>query len=90
MNKNESLESIDVVASNKLERIAIEIELQDTQHIEENIAKCMRLNFDKVIIAVYGINLKKRVTKIVQTNPEMEKWYRQEKIQIELLSSFLN
>jgi hypothetical protein len=82
-------QSIDVIAENKKERIAIEIELNDTPQIEENILKCMKEGFDRIVLAVYRTNQIKRIQKIIMMNPEMEEWLRQERIQIELLSSFL-
>lgn len=88
--KNSTLESIDVIACKNNERIAIEIELNDTPHIINNILKCINAGFDCLIIAVYGSKLMKRIQSMMLSNAETEKYSREGKIKIEMLSSFLN
>ena len=89
--KNQSsLSSIDVVAQNNYEKIALEIELRDIPHIKDNIKKCINAGFDNIIIAVYGSKLMKRIQSIVLSNIESEKYTKEGKIKIEMLSSFLN
>lgn len=86
--ESQSLESIDVYAENERERISIEIELNDTPHIIDNIKKCIITDCDKLIMAVYGSKLMKRVQSMVLSNPEMEALLKANKIEIKMLSAF--
>jgi len=89
-NKNiTSLQSIDIIACKNNEKIAIEIELHDTPHILSNINKCISTGFDTVIIAVYGARLMKQVQRIILSDIESEKWLRNEKLKIKMLTEFL-
>jgi len=86
-----SLHSIDVVAyKDNEDRIAIEIELHDTPHIQENILKCIKAGFDLIIVAVYGAKLMKKIQSDVLSNTEIEKWSKKGEIKFEMLSAFLN
>lgn len=89
VDKERSLHSIDVVARNDSEKIAIEIELNDTPHILDNVLKCINGEFDSVIFAVYGAKLMKRIQSMILANAKTEKFSREGKIKIEMLSSFL-
>lgn len=90
VDKERSLHSIDVIAQNNSERVAIEIELNDTPHIKDNILKCINSEFDNIIIAVYNAKLKKRIQSIILSDTKIEKTSREGKIKIETLSAFLN
>ena len=81
--------SIDVVAQRNGERIAIEIELNDTPHIVDNIRKCLKVNFDQVRLAVYDQKLMKRLNQFVLRDEYLEGFLRQEKIVLKYLSDFL-
>jgi len=82
--------SVDVVATKGRERVAIEIELNDTPHIKNNILKCMREGFDHIIIAVYGSKLKKRIHQIILADTEIERWLQSSKLHLQMLSAFLD
>jgi len=86
---NETNESIDVIAFNNEERIAIEIELNDTPHIINNITKCVRAGFNKTIVAVYGSQLMKRIQSMILSNIELEQYLRESRIEIKMLNEFL-
>lgn len=90
MKDKTSLHSVDLIAFNNEERIAIEIELHDTPHIQENILKCIKAGFDKIIVAVYGAKIMKKIQSHVLSNTEIEKWSKEGKIKYEMLSAFLN
>lgn len=81
--------SIDVVAIKCNEKTAIEIELNKTDHIQNNIVKCMNANFNTIIIAVYGSATEKYVKNILLTNPEIEDWYSNGKVILKMLQEFL-
>ena len=87
--KETSLNSIDIIAYNNHERIAIEIELNDVPQNKKNIQKCIKQGFDKIIIAVYRSKLMQRIQRIILTDIEMEKWLKKGKIEIRLLSQFV-
>ncbi|MFB3091123.1 MAG: hypothetical protein ACE1ZG_07250 [Gammaproteobacteria bacterium] len=82
--------SIDVVATKGGERVAVEIELNDTPHIKDNILKCMRERFDHIIIAVYGSKLRKRVQQTTLSDLEIEPWLKCGKLELEMLSALLD
>ena len=70
--------SIDVVAIRGNKKTAIEIELNKTGHIQENIVKCIDTDFDLIVIAVYDSSLKKYVENILLTDFVFEENYRKE------------
>ncbi len=82
--------SVDVVATKGDERVAVEIELNDTPHIKDNILKCMRERFDHIIIAVYGSKLRKRVQQTTLSDLKIEPWLKCGKLELEMLSAFLD
>ena len=87
---NDGRSSIDVVAIKGNEKIAIEIELNKTEHIQHNILKCMNAEFNTTVIAVYGSTTAKYVETILLTNPQIEEWYRKDKIILRMLPEFLD
>jgi len=82
--------SVDVVAIKGGDRVAVEIELNDTPHIKDNILKCMRERFDHIIIAVYGSKLRKRVQQTTLSDLKIEPWLKCGKLELEMLSAFLD
>jgi hypothetical protein len=80
--------SIDLVVTKNDERVAIEIELNDTPHIQENMLKCINENYDKIIIAVYGSKLLKRVQQIALSDSEIEPWLSSQRLIIASLDDF--
>lgn len=86
----DSLSSIDVVAEKDFEKIAIEIELNKTDQIRKNISKCLRADFNLIVIAVYNSLMVKYVKNILLTNSAFEKEYNIGKIEVKMLSEFLN
>jgi hypothetical protein len=82
-------QSVDVVAIKSSERLALEIEFNNSVQIIKNIKKCIRYDFDKIIIAVYLQSFQKTVSKMILSNPDFEEWFNNERITVELLSSFI-
>jgi len=83
------LSSIDVIAKKGEERVAIEIELNRTDHIQHNILKCLNADFSSVIIAVYGSSMVKYVENILLTNSDIEQHYRDGRVEVKMLPEFL-
>ncbi len=84
------LSSIDVVAIKDNEKIAIEIELNKTEHIQENILKCLSADFNRIVIAVYGVSMVKYVKNILLTNSKFEENYKEGRIEVKMLPEFLD
>jgi len=83
------LSSVDVVAKKGNERIAIEIELNKTDHIRQNILKCLNTDFSLIIIAVYGVSMKKYVENMLLINSNFEENHKNKRIEIKMLPEFL-
>jgi hypothetical protein len=83
------LSSIDVIAKKDSEKIAIEIELNKTEHIQQNILKCLNADFNLIVIAVYGSSMVKYVENILLTNYSFEKSYKSGRIKVKMLPEFL-
>jgi hypothetical protein len=85
--------SVDVVAENDMEKIAIQIEFEDNRnHILENITICIDSSekFDKIIVAVYNAKLWKRVQSFVSTDSKIEQWLLDGRLEIRFLNEFLD
>lgn len=82
--------SVDLDLTMNGERMAVEIELCDTPHIKDNILKCIKANYDKIIIAVYGSKLLKRVQQIALSNSEIEPWLSSQRLILKTLDEFLD
>ncbi|OVE79133.1 hypothetical protein BVY01_03420 [bacterium I07] len=82
--------SVDLVVTKNGQRLAVEIELNDTPHVLDNIHKCIHENFDLIIIAVYGAKLLKRIQKLVLADELAENWLRQQKLQLMSWDQFLD
>ena len=83
------LSSIDVVAKKEEEKIAIEIELNKTDHIQNNILKCLNADFNLIVIAVYGSTMVKYIENILLTNTNFEENYKRGRIAVRMLPEFL-
>ena len=82
--------SVDVVAEKVSEKIAIEIELNKTDHIQVNISKCLDADFSLIVIAVYGSEMMKYMKNILLTNLKFEEEFKRERIVVKMLPEFLD
>lgn len=87
---DDGISSVDVMAKRDNEKIAIEIELNKTDHIQHNILKCLNADFTLIVIAVYGSSMKKYVENILLTNSIFEKNHTVGRIEVRMLPEFLN
>lgn len=86
----DKVSSIDVVAKKDNEKIALEIELNKTDHIQHNILKCLNAGFTLIVIAVYGASMVKYVENILLANSNIEEHYKRGIIAVRMLSEFLD
>ena len=82
--------SIDLVVLRDEEKIAIEIELNETDHIQDNILKCINEDFNQIIVAVYSLKLAKYVKRTLLNHPVIEENYREKRVALKMLSEFLD
>jgi len=82
-------QSVDVTASKKSEKIAVEIELNNTKQIKQNIEKLINTDYVKIIIAAYGRNLLKQTLRVASCDALIEKELRSGRLKIIALQVFL-
>jgi len=87
---SDNVTSVDLDLTKDGEKVAVEVELNDTPHIQENILKCIREGYDKIIIAVYGSKLLNRVQQIALSNQEIEPWLASQRLILKTLDEFLD
>lgn len=82
-------QSIDVTAKNKNEKVAIEIELNNTKQTKQNIEKLINSKYDKIIIAAYGSSQIKWTLRVASSDALLEYELRSGRLEIIAVQVFL-